>query len=84
MAKKGQNNQNSELTTDEEIRNLVIARLSVLSSDTMKSIGDEGTFSRDELIEHVKKGDKIGRTIEEMEMEWLRAMKTGELTKLFA
>lgn len=75
--------QKRKKSADEEIRNLVIARLSVLSSGTIKSIGDEGVFSRDELIQHVKNGDKIGQTIQEIEMEWLRAMKTGMINKLY-
>lgn len=84
MSTKKQGNQLGELSMDEEIRNLVIARLSVLSPDTIKSIGDEGVFSRDELIQHVKNGDKIGQTIKEIEMEWLRAMKTGMISELYA
>lgn len=68
---------------DEEIRALVLARLSTVTSDTMKSIGDEGTFTRDELIEHVRAGDKIGKTIEEIEMGWLRALKGGILNQLY-
>ena len=72
-----------EINTDKEIRNLVIARLNTLSPDTMKSIGDEGIFTRDELINNVQKGNKIGRTIEAVEMEWIRAMKTGLIQKLY-
>ncbi|MBI2644915.1 hypothetical protein HYW94_01920 [Candidatus Uhrbacteria bacterium] len=70
-------------TVDEEIRALVLARLSTVTPDTMKSIGDDGTFSRDELIEHVKAGDKIGKTIEEIEMMWLRSLKGGILNQLY-
>lgn len=68
---------------DEEIRKLVLARLSVVSSETMKSIGDEGVFTRDELIEHVKARDKIGKTIQDIEMEWLYALKSGIVSKLY-
>lgn len=79
-----QNNKTKkENLIDEEIRALVLARLSTVTSDTMKSIGDEGTFTRDELIEHVKAGDKIGKTIEEIEMGWLRALKGGILNQLY-
>ena len=73
----------SKIDTDEEIRNLVLARLNALSPDTIKSIGDEGVFTRDELIDNVQKGNKIGRTIEAVEMEWLRAMKTGLIQTLY-
>lgn len=71
------------IDTNEEIRKLVLARLSMSSSETMKSIGDEGVFTRDELIEHVKTGDKIGKTIQDIEMEWLRALKSGIVSQLY-
>lgn len=69
-------------STDEEIRKLVIARLKVTSPDTIKCIGDKGSFTRDELIERVQAGDKIGKTIERVEMEWLRALKSGIVSEL--
>ncbi|MBI2550768.1 hypothetical protein HYV73_00275 [Candidatus Uhrbacteria bacterium] len=61
--------------SDEEIRKLVVARLSVLSSDMQISIGSSGTFTRDELIGHVNANDDLGRKIEEIELEWLRSWK---------
>jgi hypothetical protein len=61
--------------SDEEIRKLVIARLSILSSELQISIGSAGSFSRDELIGHVNANDNIGRKIEEIELEWLRSWK---------
>jgi hypothetical protein len=62
-------------TSDEEIRKLVVARLSVLSADTSLSIGSDGSFDRDQLIEHVERGDEIGKKIQEIQMEWLRSWK---------
>lgn len=68
--------QNTKIeTSDEEIRKLVIARLSVLSSDMQISIGSDGSFSRDELIGHVNASDDIGHKIEEIELEWMRSWK---------
>lgn len=63
------------LLNDEEIRKLVAARLSVLSPSIMISIGSEGSFSRDELIERVSAKDDIGNKIARIEMEWLRSFK---------
>lgn len=74
---------NRELTSGEEIRKLVLARLQILSPDTIKCIGNKGSFNRDELIEHVKLGDKIGKTVEQIEMEWLRALKDGLIKELY-
>lgn len=60
---------------DEEVRKLVLARLSVLSPDTYLSIGSDGSFSRDDLMEHVREGDEIGKKIEAIEIEWVRSWK---------
>jgi hypothetical protein len=69
--------EEKNILNDDDIRSLVLARLSTASSDTMKVIGNEGAFTRDQLMEHVKAGDKIGNTIAEIEIEWLRALKGG-------
>ncbi|MFH1361591.1 MAG: hypothetical protein ABIH69_02935 [bacterium] len=68
---------NKNVLSDEEIRKLVIARLSVLSPETNISVGSEGNFTRDQLLESVEKGDKIGEKLAEIEMEWLRSRKEG-------
>ena len=69
--------------TDEQIRELVLSRLSTLSSDTVKSIGNEGTYTKDQLIEHVEAGDAIGKVIQNVEIEWLRALKEGIIADLY-
>jgi hypothetical protein len=66
---------NDNLLSDEEIRKLVLARLSVLSGDTIISLGSEGSFTRDELVESVEKGDAVGEKLTEIQMEWLRSFK---------
>ena len=70
------------ISVDEEIRKLVIARLKLLSPDTMKSIGQMGTFSRKQMIESVERNDEVGKTIKNIEMEWLQAQKEGIVRKL--
>jgi hypothetical protein len=63
------------LITDEEVRQLVIARLRALSSGRKISIGAEGEFSKEELIEKVEKKDKIGKKIIEIQLDYLRSFK---------
>lgn len=60
---------------DEDIKQLVIARLEVLPEDTGISIGSEGEFSKDELIKRVQEGDDIGQKIVEVEMNYLQGLK---------
>jgi len=64
-----------DLLNDEEIRKIVTARLKVLSPDTMISIGSDGSFSKDELIQRVEAKDDIGNKIAQIEIEWLRSFK---------
>jgi len=66
---------NQQLLSDEGIRKLVIARLSVLSPDTVISLGDQGNFTRDELIHSVEEGNPVGEKLAEIQMEWLRSFK---------
>jgi len=61
----------------EEIKKLIIARLEGLPSDKTISIGCQGDFSKDELIDSVNKGDEIGEKITEIELEYLRSIKDG-------
>ncbi len=70
---ESQNDKN--LLSNKEVRKLVLARLSVLSSDTVISLGSEGSFNRDELVQKVREGDKVGEKLAEMQMEWLQSFK---------
>lgn len=64
-----------KILSDDEVRKLVMARLSVLSKDTIISLGSGGSFTRDELIKSVENGDKIGEKLAEIQLEWLRSFK---------
>lgn len=65
------------IVTDEDIRNLVIARLRTFSRDRKISVGSKGEFSTDELIERVKKDDDIGKTIVQIQLQYLQSLKEG-------
>lgn len=62
-----------------DIKELVKARLNVLPSNVSVSIGSDGAFSRDELIEHIEKEDSIGEKMIQTDMEFLQALKNGEI-----
>ncbi|MEK7451984.1 MAG: hypothetical protein AAB664_01480 [Patescibacteria group bacterium] len=72
-----QNQTDKNVLADDEVRKLVVARLKVLSPNMVISIGSEGSFSRDELVESVERGDAIGEKLAEVQMEWLRSFKEG-------
>lgn len=65
--------------TDDEIRKLVIERLKTFPLGKKVSIGSEGSFDKEELINHIEKQDKIGEKIVEIQLNYLQALKEGEL-----
>ena len=80
-AKTDQHQQ--QKVSNEELKKLVVERLKTFPSDKGISIGSAGTFTRDDLVQRVQQGDSIGQQIMEIELEFLRAMKSiakGELT----
>lgn len=61
---------------------LVIARLEMLSPDVYFSSGDNSNgsnISRNEMIQHVRNNDKIGKEFIETDLTFLRALKDGKL-----
>jgi hypothetical protein len=63
--------------TEDEIE-LVIARLRAIPKNALLSIGNinnNSGFDRDELIEHVKKMDEIGKKIIQMQLNYVRSYK---------
>jgi len=65
--------------TSEEIKRLVVERLKTMPSGMRISIGGQGSFSKDELLAKVEEGDSIGQEIIQVELEYLRALKKGEI-----
>ena len=66
-------------TTQEQIKELVIARLQIIPPNVGISVGSEGDFKRDELIEHVKENDEIGKKLIEIDLSYLKNLKELKL-----
>ena len=62
---------------EEDIKELVIARIKSLPEGTGVSIGSSGNFSKEDMIQHVEKNDEIGRKIIEIELNFLQKLKEG-------
>jgi hypothetical protein len=61
----------------EEVKQIVIERLKTLSPGKRISIGGEGQFTKEEMIDHVQKGDRIGQKIMAVQLFYLRSFKRG-------
>jgi len=64
---------------DEDIKQLVIERLRKIPSGKKISIGGEGNFTAQELIDRIEKNDKIGQKIVKIQMNFLQSLKEGLL-----
>lgn len=71
-----------DVEINETIKEVVIARIdSQVPSNLKLAMGSYGGMSKEEMIDHVKKGDEIGKQIIERHLLFLRAVASGELTK---
>ena len=62
-----------------DLKELVIARLRLIPDNVKMSVGSDGEFSRNELIESVRQENKMGHEIVRSQLEFLRALATGSL-----
>jgi hypothetical protein len=61
--------------TDAEIRQLIIERLRRIPSGKKISIGADGDFTGEELIQKIESKDTVGDKVIEMQLEYLRSLK---------
>lgn len=64
---------------DENVKELVLARLETLPAGVIISIGSSQELTKEELIKSVKEGNDIGQKIIEIEMSFLQGLKEGVL-----
>lgn len=65
---------------DENIIKLVIARIDAQVSPNLKlSIGSMGSINKQEMIEHVKNKDPIGKQIIQAHLNFIKAQANGQL-----
>ena len=66
---------------NEDLMKLVIMRVEAAPSNWKLSIGSSGSLSKQEIIDHIKKGDEIGSQIVNSHLAFLKAVASGEFTK---
>lgn len=68
---------------NENIKKLIIARIeSTMPSNLKLFMGGGEGMSGDEMISHINTGDSIGNTIIKNQMNFLKAVSSGELAGL--
>lgn len=82
--KKKENNSNEEKKIDSDIKDLVKMRLSAIPKGYSVSVGSQGNFKVEDLIKHIEDEDEIGKSMVEIDMEFLRDLKNGKLYEQIA
>ena len=63
----------------QDVKDLVIARIKTMPENLKVSVGSEGDFSKNELIDHIQKGDPVGNKIIESELKFIQDLKEGKI-----
>jgi len=72
---------NEEDKKQEILKELVLMKIESMPPNYKLSLGKEGVFDKNQLIEHVNKMDDVGKQILNMESHFLKAVSRGEVTK---
>ncbi len=65
----------------EDVKELVITRIEAAPAHLKLSIGSDGRLTKGQMIEHVKKGDEVGKKIVNSHLSFLKAIASGEFVK---
>ena len=76
-------NMNKE-KIDNDVKKLVLWRIDTSPSNFKLSIGSKGTFNKEELKEHVEKEDDIGQAVIKMQMQFIKDLSSGKISKALA
>ena len=69
----------------EELKEIVLWKLeATVPSDFKLSVGDKGTFTKEELKKHVEQEDEIGVMFAEMQLSFTKALSSGKFSKTIA
>ncbi len=67
-----------------ELKKIVLWRLDTIPPNFKLSIGNEGTFTKEELKQHVQKEDQIGVAFAKMQLNFMKALASGEFSRTLA
>lgn len=65
-------------STSQQLQQIVIERLKRIPSHLQVSIGNSN-YSKEELVESVIKGNKLGKTIANIHLRYLRDLASGKI-----
>ena len=70
---------------DKNVKELVLWRLETSVPENFKlSIGNKGSFSKNELKKHVEAEDEVGVAFADMQLNFVKALVSGEFSRKLA
>lgn len=74
-----------EIKINEEMKGVVMARIDAQVPSNLKlAIGGYWVMNKEEMIEHIKKGDEVGNQIVKRHILFLKSLASGEFTRAIA
>jgi len=67
-----------------ELKELVLWKIDEIPPHHKLSIGSKGVFTKEDLRDHVEREDEIGVMYAEMQLNFLRALAKGDVSKILA
>ncbi len=68
----------------EELKKIVLWRLETIPPHFKLSVGNKGSFTTEELKEHVEKEDEVGVMFATIQLNFMKALANGEFSKALA
>jgi len=69
------------MTYTQDIKELVKERISVMPTNFKLSIGNYGSFSKEEILKSVQQEDVVGKEVIKMQLNFIKALTSGKFTK---
>ena len=66
----------------QQLQDLVVARLSAIPRNLQMAIGSS-MYTIEELVKSVQDGDKVGKQITTMQIQYLKDLASGKIYKMF-
>jgi hypothetical protein len=67
---------------NEKLKEVVIARIQAGMPQNLRLVIGNQSLARDNIIEHVRKGDKIGMAIIKSQLRFMKAVANGEFARV--
>ena len=66
---------------DQNLKNMVIGRLQVIPEGVEISVGNSGSFNKDDLISNIKDETEVGKKMVDIELAYMKDLISGKLYK---